>query len=354
MKYYLKCTICKASYQSDFESQICAKCRGILEVVYVGKPRKLGISCKSFWDFEAALPDGEYKHYVVGGTRLVQSESRRNIFMKLEMENPTRSFKDRGSVIEIAKALEYGYKEIVCASTGNMAYSLAYYSKIAGIKAKILMGEHSNPHKVSRIKAVGSASVQIISGDFTKAEDLAKSYAEKHRAFLTGDYCYREEGQKTMAYEELGQLPGATHVIVPVGNATLISGMFKALKEMRSSGMIEKIPKLVAVQAKGSDSVVDAYRRRSDTIKYMRPTTKADAIAVGLPKFGLQTLEAIKETGGSAVAVTDREMAAQQFSMYKECGIVAELGGVASLAALPKLRYGITDRIAAIISGANV
>ncbi len=354
MRYHLKCTICGAEYDSDFDSQMCAKCHGILEVVYAARPKKFDITGKSFWDFSGVLPDGNYKHYIVGGTRLVQGESDRRLFMKLEMENPTRSFKDRGSVIEIAKALEYGYDEIVCASTGNMAYSLAYYCKIAGIRAKILMGEHANMHKVRMIKAVGSASVQIIKGDFTKAEDAAKKYSERHKAFLAGDYCYREEGQKTMAYEILGQLHGVTTIIVPVGNATLISGMFKALKEMRSAGITRKIPGLIAVQAKGSDSVVEAYDSGSDTIKYKHPHTKADAIAVGLPKFGMQTLEAIRETKGSAIAVTDMEMEVAKAAIYKEYGIVAELGGAASIAALKKLGMGRSNKAVAIISGANV
>ncbi len=355
MEYGLICTICKSRYDSVFGSQICKKCHGILEVEYKASPKKVDIrASKSFWDFESVLPNGDYKHYIVGGTRLVRGESNDNVYMKIEPENPTRSFKDRGSVIEIAKALEYGYSEIVCASTGNMAYSLAYYSKIAGIKAKIFMGEGANQNKVAKIKSVGSASVHIINGDFTKAEDLAKSYAEKHDAFLTGDYCYREEGQKTISYEVMGQLPDVTHIIIPVGNATLISGMFKGLVEMVASGTITRMPRLIAVQASGSDSVVEAFRSGSNAIKYMKPKTKADAIAVGLPKFGLQTLDAINKTGGSAISVTDAEMERMQHKFYEEFGMVAELGGVASLAALEKMRLSKKDRAVAIISGANV
>ena len=354
MDYYLQCTVCKERYDRRYKSQICGKCNEILEVVYKGRFKKFNIKAKAFWDFETVLPLGHYKHYIIGGTRLVKSESIGNVFFKLEPENPTKSFKDRGSAIEIAKALEYGYGEIVCASTGNMAYSLAYYSKIAGIKARIFMGKHANQHKVKKIKSVGSATVHIIDGDFTEAESLAKRYAKDHSAFLTGDYCYREEGQKTIAYEILGQLPDVTHIVIPVGNATLMSGMFKGLKEMKQAGILSRLPKLVAVQAKGSDSVVEAFHSKSHTIKYMHPMTKADAIAVGLPKFGMQTLDAIKETGGMAVSVTDREMEEQQRAFYEECGIIAELGGVASLAALRKLKLTKNDKLAAIISGANV
>ncbi len=353
MNYRLECLECGESYKSTFKSQVCRKCLSILEIVYEGRLSNFGISGRSFWDFERVLPKGNYKHYIVGGTRLVRSDIAENLFLKLEQENQTQSFKDRGSVIEIAKAKEYGYDEIVCASTGNMAYSLAYYSGISGIRATIFMGSHSNPGKVRKIRAAGGA-LHIGRGDFTEAENIAKAYAAEHNAFLAGDYGYRKEGEKTVAYEIMGQLPRTTHIAVPVGNATLISGIFKGLLEMRRAEIIRKLPMLIAVQAKGCDSLVEASLRKSHEILYMHPTTKADAIAVGFPKFGYQAIEAIEETSGTAVAVTDAELQKWQRKLYTEYGLTAELGGVASLAGLDKIKLKRGDTAVAVISGANV
>ncbi len=355
MDYGLTCPTCGKRYGSDFPGQTCGSCGSILEVVYDWSASDGfdGMST-SFWDLEPALPSGKYHHYEVGGTKLMRASARPNLFMKLEQQNPTRSFKDRGSVIEIAKALEYGYSDIVCASTGNMAYSLAYYSRLAGLRAHIFMSRKANADKLRMIKSLGSATMHMVDGDFTAAEESAKRYAAGHRAFLTGDYCYRKEGQKTMAYEMLNQLPNATHIIVPVGNATLISGIYKGLCELKMLGRVRALPKIVAVQASGSDSLVTAFKSGAADVGYVRPRTRADAIAVGLPKFGAQALEAIRRTNGAAVAVTDPEMRAQQREFYNEYGLVAELGGVASLAAVKKMRLSRSDRAVAVISGANI
>ena len=351
MRYHLECLQCGERYASGYDRQVCTRCGGILEVTYDGKIPAIR-DASGFWDFERVLPDCRYARYELGSTRLVRSRDRDNVFLKLELENPTRSFKDRGSVVEVAKALEFGKTEIALASTGNMAYSVAYYAKLAGLKVKAFIGRGANRDKVQNIRGVGDASMDFVNGDFTKAQMLAIKYARKSGAFLAGDYCYRKEGQKTVAYEIINQLPSVTHVIIPVGNATLISGVFKALKEMESSGRIAKLPKIVAVQAKGSDPLVRAFKSRK-AIKYITPKTAADAIAVGFPTFGDQALVALQETKGTAVAVSDWEMALEQRAFYKNYGLIAEPAGVASLAALRKIRFGPRDRIVAVISGGN-
>jgi threonine synthase len=346
MDYYLECVENGCRFPSSYNKQICGNCGSILEVIYKGKAKVP--ASHEFWDYEALLPKGKYKHYSLGGTKLVQSAECNNLFLKLELYNPTRSFKDRGSVVEIAKALEYGYDEISVASTGNMAYSLAYYAKIAGFKATVFIGKAANPDKIRNILMTHDATLHMVTGDFSKAQAMAAKYAEKSSAFLAGDYCYRKEGQKTVAYEIATQLNGLTHIIVPVGNATLISGMVKALKEMKMNGV-----KIIAVQAEKCSPLVKAFRSKK-MMKYERPGTKADAIAVGLPTFGDQALKAINDTGGTAITVTESEMEKEQSYLYKSQGILAELAGVASIAAFKKLKFKQNDRVAAIISGGNI
>lgn len=352
MRYHLECLQCGQRYGSGYDRQVCTRCGGILEVSYdKAMPAVRGTG--EFWDYKAVLPNCRYRRYEVGSTRLVQSSDRENVFLKLETENPTRSFKDRGSVVEVSKALEYGKKEIALASTGNMAYSVAYYAKLAGLKVKAFISAGANRDKVRDIRGVGDASIDKVNGDFTKAQMLAIRYARRSGAFLAGDYCYRKEGQKTMTYEIIDQMPGVTHIVVPVGNATLISSMFKALSEMKTAKKIRKAPKIIAVQAKGSDPLVRAFKSGKE-IRYLAPMTKADAIAVGYPTFGDQALAALRKNGGAAVSVSDRELEEEQRRFYAAYGLIAELAGVASLAALRKLRPGKRDKIVAVISGANV
>ncbi len=325
MRYHLECLKCGTDRPSGYDKQVCSKCGGILDVRYEGRMPKI-VGTGKFWDYEKVLPDCKYRHYEIGSTRLIQSHDQDNVFLKLEIDNPTRSFKDRGSIIEVSKAVEYGYKEITLASTGNMAYSVAHYANLAEMKVKVFLSKGANRDKVQDIRSEHDSTMDFVNGDFTKAQKLAERYARKTGAFLAGDYCYRKEGQKTVGYEIINQLPSVTHVIVPVGNATLISGVFRALKEMKSTGRIKRLPKIIAVQAAGSDPLVRAFNSGKE-IKYVMPKTKADAIAVGFPTFGDQALEALRETKGDAIAVTDKEMEREQDRFYEEYGLIAEPAG---------------------------
>ncbi len=345
MDYNLECTGCGCRFPSSYRKQTCDGCGRLLEVVYKGSPKVPRSS--SFWDYERLLPKSKYKRYELGGTKLVRSAEHGNLFLKLELTNPTRSFKDRGSVVEVAKASEYGYDELAVASTGNMAYSLAYYAKMAGMRTTVFISRAANPDKLRNILMTHDATLHMVRGGFNKAQELASRYADRNGAFLAGDYCYRKEGQKTIAYEIAAQLSGVTHIIVPVGNATLISGIAKAMNDMSMKA------KLVAVQAERCNPLVKAIRSRT-RLAYQEPMTAADAIAVGLPTFGMQAIEAISKLGGTAVSISDNEMIREQAGLYKRQGILAELAGVASLAAFRKLRLKRSDKAVAIISGGNL
>lgn len=346
MEYTLECTKCGEKYGSSYPHQTCAKCNGLLEVFYRGNAKAKGTS---FWDYENMLPKGRYAHYELGGTRLIRSNDNDGLFLKLEIENPTRSFKDRGSVIEVGKAKEYGHDEVVCASTGNMAYSIAYYAKLLGLRVKVFISSDANKDKIEDIRKTHDADITQIDGDFTKAQAVAERYAKKRDAFLAGDYCYRKEGQKTVTFEVMSKSPDATHIIVPVGNATLISGMFKALREMQ----IKEMPKIIGVQSERCMPLVRSFNTHN-AIKYERPKTRADAIAVGFPTFGEQALEGIRATGGRAVSVSDSELEKEKKAFYKEYGLIAELAGVAGIVAARKLKLGKNDKAIAIISGGNI
>jgi threonine synthase len=346
---------CRKSYRASYKRQTCASCGGILEVEYLGDADGNGIAhAKNFWDFGPMLPKGAYKHFEVGLTRLIKSHENSSLFFKLEFENPTKSFKDRGSAIEVAKAKEYGYSKIVCASTGNMAYSIAYYAKLYSIEAAVFISRSANRDKLIDIRSTHDAELHMINGDFTKAQADAEEYAKRNNAFLGGDYCYRKEGQATIAYELFAQRPSLKNIIVPVGNATLFSALYKAYAMLKKARVAKALPRLIGVEASACSPILDAMKRNSE-IKYTRPRTLADAIAVGMPTYGSQAIEAAKSTGGMFVAVGDDEMAVQQDRFYKEYGIKIELAAAAGIAAYGKLSNAIKrEETAIILTGANI
>jgi threonine synthase len=330
----------------EYDMQICNKCNGLLEVFYTEKT-KIPKTIQSFWDYEKSLPKGKYRHFELGNTKMLRDS---NVFFKLEIWNPTKSFKDRGSVVEVAKAFEYNFKELVCASTGNMAYSIAYYAKLYGIHAKIFISDNANKDKIRYIRETHDANVEKVNGDFTKAQKLAIEYSKKTGAFLAGDYCYRKEGQKTVGYELGGEF---THVIIPIGNATLFSAVYKAFIEMKEAKQISKIPKLIGVESEGAAPIARALANK-DKITYSKPKTKADAIAVGFPTYGTDAIEAIKKTNGAVVAVSDNKLLTSQKQFYTKYGLIVELGGIAGYAATDKLKFKDGDKIAVVITGGNV
>lgn len=348
MRYSLVCLGCGERYASRFTKQLCDRCGGILEVEYEGRPAMKEFR-KDFWSYEPLLPEGSYRHYRLGNTTLLQAVEK-DLFLKLETENPTRSFKDRGSVVEIAKALEYGYDTVVCASTGNMAYSISYYAKLAAIRATIFVSKNANWLKVRDIRETRDAKIVRVDGDFTAAQRRAIEFAERTGAFLTGDYGYRKEGQKTLLYEIMAEFSDVQNIIIPVGNATLLSATSKALLELEKLGLVSRRPRLIAVEASLTNPLVVAWRRKK-RVKYQEPRTDAGAIAVGYPTYGDQAIEGIRATGGLAMDVTDDEMEKERKAFWANYGLRAEMSGVASLAAFRKA--GLKGKTVAVISGGN-
>lgn len=338
MKYVLCCPHCKEVYSAKLPIFRCSKCGSILEVTY-RYPKQIHFTgdkirqtrYKQFFPVaNVLLTLGE------GGTPLVKRKSKGvDLRLKLETRNPTNSFKDRGSSVEISKAKELGFKEVCCASTGNMGLSVAAYARKFGLKCTIFISKDAKPAKIKKIKAQKAEIVEI-EGDFNKALETAELFANVNKAFLCGDYHYRKEGQKSVVYEiieQFGSVPD--FIILPVGNATLFAGAYKGLLEFRRFGLIKKLPRLIAVQAEGCNPLIKAFNNHKK-IKYVSPKTEADAIAVGYPTFGFEATEALRNTNGLAVAVKDAELegAIKELKKYK---ISSELGGSAAFTGFSKL-----------------
>lgn len=263
-----------------------------------------------------------------------------DLYFKVEGKNPTGSFKDRGSAVDISVAHENNAPAIILASTGNMAASCACYAAAAKIPCFVLVPDGVPVAKLAQVIAYGGRIVQI-KGDYNDAAKMAHSLAIKMGFYLAGDYAYRVEGQKTAAFEILDQLffqtPDA--VIVPMGCGTNITAYQKGFGEYRSLGLIDRIPKLIGVEAAGAAAIVNSYNYQAHHIEPLESAnTIASAIAVSNPIDGVKALEAIYDSKGIAVAVTDEEIMQAQYLLSTEEGLFVESASAASFAALIKLK----------------
>ena len=273
-----------------------------------------------------------------------------DLYFKLEGCNPTGSFKDRGMVVAIAKALEDGSRAIMCASTGNTSASAAAYGAHCDLPAMVLIpkGEVAMG-KLAQAMAYG-ATIIMINGNFDAALALVREFTVKHEVKLVNSVNPdRIEGQKTAAFEvvdDLGEAPD--YVFIPVGNAGNITAYWKGFKEYKAAGRSTKLPQMMGFQAEGAAPIVKGA-------PILNPQTIASAIRIGNPASWQPALVARDESGGIIDSVTDDEiLEAYRMTATME-GIFCEPASAASVAGLLKLhRQGLdlTGRqVVCIITG---
>ncbi len=313
------------------------------------------------------LPIENYKSFVSlgeGGTPLIRSTKLEKklgieLYFKLETQNPTGSFKDRGSAVEISFAKEIGAKGIVLASTGNMAASCSCYAANAGIPCFIFVPEGTPPSKLAQVISYGGHIVQV-KGNYGDASNMAEEVARKLNFYLAGDYALRVEGHKTAAFELIDQLffEAPDYVIVPMGCGTNIASYQKGFREYLSLGFIEKLPKLIGAQAKGACPIINSVNKKLKNFTALKQIdTQASAIAINNPLDGIKALDAIYSSNGSGFAVTDNEMLAAQHLLAKEEGQFVELSSAATFAALIKLAKKHTlqgKKVICILTGSGL
>lgn len=293
------------------------------------------------------MPIKDFSNFVSlqeGATPLIKSKvlgARLNLdlYFKLEGRNPTGSFKDRGSAVELSIARELGVKGISVASTGNMAASCSCYAASAHIPCFLFVPEDTPASKLSQAISYGGRIVQV-KGTYNDAARLAREVAEEFNFYLAGDYAYRVEGQKTAAFELSDQMffRVPDMVVVPIGCGTNITAYHKGFREYLQLGFIERVPRLIGVQAEGAAAVVAAYRQNLRQVSPLPGIkTLATAIAVNYPLDGVKALDAIYSTDGSAVSVTDREILEAQYLLSKEEGLFVESSSATTLASLLRM-----------------
>ena len=268
-----------------------------------------------------------------------------HLYFKYEGLNPTGSFKDRGMVVAVAKALEAGHRVFMCASTGNTSASMAAYAANTGARAIVVVpsGEIAL-NKLSQALMYG-AKVVALKGTFDHALETVRQLTSNYSvALMNSVNPDRIEGQKTAAFEiidELGDAPD--YLVLPVGNAGNITAYWKGFRQYHAAGRATRLPRMVGAQAEGAAPIVNGAPVTS-------PRTVASAIRIGNPASWEGATSARDESGGVIAAVTDTEILSAQIRLANSEGLFAEPASAAPLALLFRLvREGKIEKDAATV-----
>lgn len=290
-----------------------------------------------------------------GNTPLIRAERLSealglDIRLKYEGLNPTGSFKDRGMVMAVAKAVEAGSRTIMCASTGNTSAAAAAYAARAGLACIVLIPNNNIALGKLAQAIIYGAKVIAIEGNFDRALEIVRDICAKHPITLVNSVNpHRIEGQKTAAFEVIDRLGDAPdYLAIPVGNAGNISAYWKGFKEYREHGKAAKLPKMIGFEAEGAAAIV-----RGEPIR--EPETVATAIRIGNPASWKTAVAAAEESGGRIDFVTDEEILAAYRQIAAQEGIFAEPASAASVAGVIKLRregyFAGGERVVCVLTG---
>lgn len=294
-----------------------------------------------------------------GDTPLVRCETLEKetgcgeLYFKLEGCNPTGSFKDRGMVVAIAKALESGSKAVMCASTGNTSASAAAYAAYAGLSAVIIVPKGNIALGKLAQAIIHGAKIVAIDGNFDQALNIVRHLTEKHAVTLVNSLNpYRLEGQKTASFEIVDALGDAPdYLVLPVGNAGNITAYWKGFVEYHGANKTSHRPRMMGFQAEGAAPIVLGHIVE-------QPQTVATAIRIGNPASWQKAVAARDESGGIIDMVSDQEIIAAQRMMASKAGIFGEPASAASLAGLIKLsRQGMdfsSKRVVCVVTGTGL
>ncbi len=359
MSYFshLYCPKCSETYEKNQPVNLC-KCGGPLLVSYDFKngvgfnKEELKTRPENMWRYREMLPVEKSENIISLGEgftpifswkRLGKHLGLDNLYCKDEGLNPTGSFKARGAAAGISKILELGITEIAMPTAGNAGGAWALFGAKAGIKTNIAMPEDA-PEITKTECAVAGAAVYLVKGNIADAGKIIGEGAKKYGWFevSTLKEPYRIEGKKTMGYEILEQMnwDPPDYILYPTGGGVGIIGIWKAIKEMKQLGWIdgEKNPKMVAVQARGCAPIVRAHERGENfASEWTEPKTIAAGIRVPKALGDFLVLEAIRESGGTAIAVSDEEIIKAIVKTAKLEGIFICPEGAANVVALEKL-----------------
>lgn len=353
--YELRCVVCDTKWDERETATNCKICNGALDVKM--NLEEIAEKLNRFHLEKSPLSAAKYlDFYPIRNRKLIVSLDEGNtplarakkigekygishLFVKNEGANPTGVFKDRGSLVEVSKAKELGAKAICVASTGNMAASVAAYAARAELPCFVFVPEGTPIGKMAQTLSYGGKIVQI-RGTYADCVEMAQKIAEKKGYYLAGDYAFRAEGAKSTAYEIVEQLHWRAPdvVICPVGCGTNLAGIFKGFEEFYALGLIEKIPKMIAVQPSACDTVCEAFLSKKERFtKVENPKTVASAVGIGVPQDDIKCFQALTKSRGFAQTASEEEILSAQKLLASTESIFVEPSGAIPIAVLPAL-----------------
>lgn len=356
---HLECARCGRHYDSQRLWNLCTDCNRPLLARYdleaAGRAidrNELRTRAATMWRYSELLPVKEPRHVLTLGegftplhraNRLEKELRFESIFIKDEGLNPTGSFKARGLSIAVSRALELGVRRLSIPSAGNAAGAMSAYAALAGMEAFVYMPSDVPASFIAECEVLG-ALVTLVDGVITDCARAAARDNPKHERFdvATLKEPYRLEGKKTLGFEIAEQMDWTLPdvVIYPTGGGTGLVGMWKAFDEMEKMGWIDgKRPRMVTVQSDGCAPIVKAFHDGAEfATPWKNPKTVADGLRVPAAVGDFLMLRALRDSKGTAVAVSDREMLDGARLMARTQGIFAAPEGGATVAAFKRLR----------------
>ncbi|RUM33164.1 MAG: threonine synthase [Desulfobulbus sp.] len=356
----LKCLVCGREYSPDDIDYICPEHgnEGIVDVRYDYDLISTRISRESLaenrdysiWRYKPLLPmamDAEVPPLAIGWTPLYRAErlaerlGLRHVFVKDDGRLPTGSFKDRASAVAVVRARVQQAEIITTASTGNAAAALSGICASVGQKNVIFVPESAPPAKIAQL-LVYNSTVMLIKGSYDDAFELCLEAAAEYGWYNrnTGYNPYMTEGKKTAAFEICEQLDWQAPdvIFVSVGDGCIIGGLHKGLKDLLALGFIETMPRIIGVQAEGSNYLYEVWKNNEDVLTRapVSGKTVADSISAGLPRDRIKALAAVTSTNGAYVEVSDDEILTAIPELARGIGVFAEPAGAAAWAGLVK------------------
>jgi threonine synthase len=351
----LRCRECNREYPLE-PVHVCEFCFGPLEVAYDYDAIRRDVTRStiargpaSLWRYAAFLPvEEEFRIDLQAGfTPLLRAENLgrrlglRELYLKNDCVNPTWSFKDRVVAVASSRARQFGFTTLACASTGNLANSVAAHAAKAGMEAFVFI-----PADLELGKIIGSAiyapHLVTVDGSYDDVNRLCAELGDKYKwAFVNINVRpYYSEGSKTLGFEVAEQLGwrAPDHCVVPVASGSQFTKIYKGLTELLKVGLIDSLKTRMSVaQAEGCSPVATAWQDHSFNFRPVRPHTIAKSLAIGNPADGYYALKQLAETGGAASAVPDEEVIEGMKLLAETEGIFAETAGGTTIAALKRL-----------------
>lgn len=351
----LKCHSCGREYPIS-PVYVCETCFGPLEVDYNYDALAESLNRDTFaagpkgmWRYRDLLPFSGKEPIDIGAgfTPLIRAENLgrdlgiSNLYIKNDAVNPTWSFKDRVVSVAMSQAREFGFPVMGCASTGNLAASVAAHAARAGLPCYVLIPADLEKGKVVNASIYGPNLV-MVRGNYDDVNRLCVEIADRYGwAFVNINMRpYYSEGSKTLAYEVAEQLGWQTpdHVVVPIAGGSLLTKIRKGFEELERLNMVDEVHCQVhGAQARGCSPVVQAFEEGRDEIRPVKPDTIVRSLAIGNPADGYLALQTIRRTGGQAVAVSDQEVVEAISLLARTEGVFTETAGGVTVGVLKKL-----------------